>query len=86
MEWNPEIAPQATEMNMNDHMGVPCGCMLRKLFQISGIAEAAIWIWVSVPSDAVTVRGGREAPVALMRIVPMATPTAMTIRQIPKIG
>ena len=28
VEWNPEIAPQATVMNMKDQIGVPFGCML----------------------------------------------------------
>ena len=35
--WKPEMAPQATVMNMKLQMGVPWGCILVKLFQISGI-------------------------------------------------
>ena len=35
--WKPEMAPQATVMNMKAQMGVLAGCMLWKLSQISGI-------------------------------------------------
>ena len=35
VEWKPEIAPQATVMNMIGQIGVPFGCMLVKL--ISGM-------------------------------------------------
>ena len=60
--WKPEMAPQATVMNMKDQMGVPLGCMLVKLSQISGITYSGL---VSTPKP---------------------TPTAMMIRQIPKMG
>ena len=37
VEWKPEIAPQATVMNMKLQIGVPDGCMLLKFAQISGM-------------------------------------------------
>ena len=37
VEWKPEIAPQATVMNMKLQIGVPEGCMLPKCSQISGM-------------------------------------------------
>ena len=36
VEWKPEQAPQATEMNMAGKMEVPAGCMLRR-GKISGM-------------------------------------------------
>ncbi len=35
--WKPEIAPQATVMNMKLQIGVPEGCMEPKWLQISGM-------------------------------------------------
>ena len=40
--WKPEIAPQATVMNMKLHTGVPEGCMEPKLFQISGMVYSGL--------------------------------------------
>ena len=37
VEWKPEIAPQATVMNMKLQMGVLEGCILLKFAQISGM-------------------------------------------------
>ena len=38
VEWKPEIAPQATVMNMIGQIGVPFGCMLVKLISRNGIS------------------------------------------------
>ena len=37
VEWKPEIAPQATVMNMKLQIGVPDGCMLWKFDHSSGM-------------------------------------------------
>ena len=42
MEWNPEIAPHATVMNIKDHIGVPFGCMFLKLFH----PEVLVYVYV----------------------------------------
>ena len=62
VEWKPEIAPQATVMNMKLHTGVPLGCMERKLVHSSGMVYSGL------------------------TKIPMITPTAITIRQIPNRG
>ena len=37
VEWNPEIAPHATVINIKLQIGLPAGCILVKWLQISGI-------------------------------------------------
>ena len=62
MEWNPDIAPHATVMNIKLHIGVPDGCILYIWLHISGIVKSGFVY------------------------IPMITPIAITIRQIPKSG
>ena len=49
MAWKPEMAPQATVMNMKAQMGVPLGCMLWKLEKISGIFSPLVRVPKQTP-------------------------------------